>query len=99
MANLPSLAARLAYIMLFSLGSIVGMAALTTFAAWQLTRFARGGRLARALAIVTGSLSLGLGGWWGWAATSSLLYSVAFLLVWLLLMWLLYRKRIFLKIG
>jgi len=73
MANLPSLAARLGYIALFSLGSIVGMSALTTFAAWQLTRVARSLRLARGLATVTGSLSLGLGGWWGWAATASLL--------------------------
>jgi len=75
MANLPSLAARLGYIALFSLGSIVGMSALTAVAAWQLTRFARSVRLARGLAIVTGSLSLGLGGWWGWAAASSLLRS------------------------
>jgi len=73
MANLPSLAARVGYIALFSLGSIVGMSALTSFAAWQLTRFARSLRLARGLAIVTGSLSLGLGGWWGWDATASLL--------------------------
>jgi hypothetical protein len=73
MANLPSLAARVGYIALFSLGSIVGMSALTTFAAWQLTRFARSLRLARGLAIVTGSVSLGLGAWWGWAATASLL--------------------------
>ncbi|HEY8926209.1 MAG TPA: urease accessory protein [Polyangia bacterium] len=73
MANLPSLGARLGYIALFSLGSIVGMSALTTFAAWQLGRVARSLRLARGLAIATGSLSLGLGGWWGWAATASLL--------------------------
>jgi predicted acyltransferase len=35
-----------------------------------------------------------------WAAplNASLLYAVAFLLVWLLLMWLLYRKKIFIKI-
>jgi predicted acyltransferase len=31
-------------------------------------------------------------------AMSSLLYSIAFLLVWLILMWLLYRRRIFIKI-
>ena len=73
MANLPSLSARLGYIALFSLGSILGMSALTTFAAWQLTRFARNLRVTRGLAIATGSLSLGVGGWWGWAATASLL--------------------------
>ena len=73
MAHLPSLAARLGYIALFSLGSIVGMSALTTIAAWQLTRVARSLRLARGLAIATGSLSVGLGGWWGWEATASLL--------------------------
>jgi predicted acyltransferase len=35
---------------------------------------------------------------WAQPLNASLLYAVSFLLLWLLLMWLLYRKKIFIKI-
>jgi len=35
---------------------------------------------------------------WATPINASLLYAVSFVLIWLLIMWLLYRKRIFIKI-
>jgi len=73
MAKLPTLPARLAYIALFGAGSIAGMAALTGVAGWQLARVRPQARLARGLSFATGTLSVGLGGWWGFAAVAALL--------------------------
>jgi hypothetical protein len=71
MAELPTFRARVAYMALFGLGSVAGMAVLTAIAGRQLRRLGKNPRIARALAIVTGSVSMGLGGWWGWTAIAS----------------------------
>ncbi len=65
-AGLPTTAARLAYLALFGLGSIAGMAALSGALGWPLARF--GGRrgVARAVAPAVGALSTGLGLYWGY---------------------------------
>jgi len=65
LANLPSTSARLAYITLFGIGSVVGMALLSGLAGWPLQRFGRSPRAARMLAFTTGLLSTGLGIFWG----------------------------------
>lgn len=73
MAELPTFATRVAYIALFGLGSVAGMAVLTGIAGGQARRLGQGARVTRGLAIVTGTVSMGLGGWWGWTAAASLL--------------------------
>jgi len=72
-ADLPTWGTRVAYMTLFGVGSVIGMAGLTGVVGWQLARIERRARLSRALALVTGTFSVGLGGWWGWTAFSSLL--------------------------
>lgn len=73
MAELPTFGTRLAYIALFGAGSIAGMAFLTGIAGWHVRRIGRSARTARGLALVTGTVSMGLGTWWGWTAVASLL--------------------------
>jgi hypothetical protein len=66
LADLPSTATRLAYIVWFGLGSVAGMAALSGMMGLPLSRVGRSPRLARTLAASTGLLSASLGVWWGW---------------------------------
>jgi hypothetical protein len=73
MADLPTWGTRVAYMAIFGVGSVIGMAGLTGVVGWQLARIERRARLSRALALVTGTFSVGLGGWWGWTAVSSLM--------------------------
>jgi hypothetical protein len=73
MAEMPSLASRLTYIVLFGLGSIAGMALLTGVAGWPLARLGRSGRFGRTLATATGAFSVMFGGWWGWSALVGLI--------------------------
>jgi len=51
---------------LFGLGSTAGMAALSGVLGWPLGRLAKHPSLARALSLVVGCLSTGLGMWWGY---------------------------------
>jgi hypothetical protein len=65
LAGMHSASARLAYLAVFGVGSIVGMALLSGFAGWPLARIGHNGRLARGVMFATGALSIGLGFVWG----------------------------------
>jgi len=60
-AELPSTAARVGYIGLFGIGSIIGMASLSGLAGWPLARLGRRRSVAAGITFLTGSLSFGLG--------------------------------------
>lgn len=64
-ATLPSTAARLTYLGLFGIGSIVGMAALSGFLGWPLARLGSRRVIARALSLAIGCISTALGLFWG----------------------------------
>ncbi|HEY0882318.1 MAG TPA: hypothetical protein VGD87_12335 [Archangium sp.] len=68
LAELPTAAARLTYIVLFGLGSVVGMSALTGLAGLPLMKLARAPKFAAAMLMVTGVLSTAVGAWWGFSA-------------------------------
>jgi ABC-type nickel/cobalt efflux system permease component RcnA len=63
--ELPSMAARLSYLLVFGAGSIAGMAFLSGVAGWPLAQLRHRERVGRALALATGALSAGLGAAWG----------------------------------
>ena len=65
LAELPTTAARLGYIALFGLGSVVGMALLSSLAGWPLERLARARRL-RLVSAAAGAVAAGLGVAWAW---------------------------------
>ena len=67
LTTLPSTAARLTYMVVFGLGSTLGMAALSGLLGWPLARAGRHRGLARALSLAVGCLSTGLGLAWGYA--------------------------------
>lgn len=73
LASLPTTATRLAYIALFGVGSVIGMACLTMLAGWPLSRMAANGRVSRWLSRATGSFSALLGSVWGYTAIRDLL--------------------------
>lgn len=73
LARMPTLSARLAYIGLFGIGSVVGMGVLTGLAGVSLYRLQRSARLNVVLLGSTGALSLVLGCWWGWKSVQALL--------------------------
>jgi hypothetical protein len=60
-AELPTVMARLIYIGLFGLGSVVGMASLSGLAGWPLQRLGRQPAVAVVITMMTGALSLGFG--------------------------------------
>ena len=66
LATLPSTSARLAYMLLFGLGSTAGMAALSGLLGWPMARIGRHALFARALSLLVGCLSAGLGVFWGY---------------------------------
>jgi ABC-type nickel/cobalt efflux system permease component RcnA len=72
-AGLPSLGARLSYIALFGVGSVLGMAALSGLAGWPLARLARTPALARTVVATAGFCSAALGLFWGWPIAHRLL--------------------------
>src|SRR5712671_5791593 len=74
LATLTSTAARLTYMMLFGLGSTVGMAMLSGVLGWPLARIGANRSAVRALSIAVGCLSIGLGVFWGYPLTSRLLH-------------------------
>jgi hypothetical protein len=65
LTTLPSTAARLTYMLVFGLGSTLGMAALSGLLGWPLARAGRHRGFARALSLVVGGVSTVLGFAWG----------------------------------
>jgi hypothetical protein len=66
LTTLPSTAARLTYMVVFGLGSTLGMAALSGLLGWPLAHAGRHRGLARALSLAVGCVSTGLGLVWGY---------------------------------
>jgi len=66
LATLPSMAARLTYMVVFGLGSTVGMAALSGVLGWPLGHLARHHTLARLVSLTVGCVSTVLGLFWGY---------------------------------
>ena len=66
LTTLPSTASRLAYMMLFGLGSTAGMAVLSGLLGWPLARLGANNRVTRGISFVVGCLSMVLGVVWGY---------------------------------
>lgn len=64
LAGLPTVGARLGYIALFGVGSMVGMAALSGLVGWPLARASQSPRTVRWLSGTAGAVSAGLGVYW-----------------------------------
>lgn len=75
LATLPSTAARLTYMLLFGLGSTVGMAALSGVLGWPLGRLAGHPALARGVTLAVGCASTVIGIAWGYPLVGRLLGS------------------------
>src|SRR5712692_8385143 len=72
LATLPSLAARVTYMLLFGLGSTLGMAMLSGLLGWPLARVGAERRTLRTVSFAVGCLSTGLGLFWGLPLVSRL---------------------------
>jgi high-affinity nickel-transport protein len=68
LSTLPSTAARLTYILLFGLGSTLGMAALSGAIGWPLAHAVRFRGVARGVSLAVGCLSTALGLFYGYTA-------------------------------
>jgi hypothetical protein len=66
LTTLPTTAARLTYMVVFGLGSTLGMAALSGLLGWPLARAGQHRRLARGLSLAVGCASTVLGLVWGY---------------------------------
>jgi hypothetical protein len=66
LATLPTTTARIAYILLFGIGSTLGMAALSGLLGWPLARAGSNRALARGISFAVGLVSIGLGLAWGY---------------------------------
>jgi len=66
LTTLPTTAARLSYVLLFGLGSTVGMAILSGLLGWPLARLGAHHAVARAITLVVGAGSMTLGVVWGY---------------------------------
>ena len=64
--TLPSTVTRLGYLMLFGVGSTVGMAALSGLLGWPIARFGSHHVFTRAASLTVGSVSTALGLFWGY---------------------------------
>ena len=64
MTELPSTGARLSFMLLFGLGSVSAMTAISGFAGWPLARLARNPAARRLLSVVVGTISVALGISW-----------------------------------
>src|SRR5437867_2473453 len=65
LATLPTVGARIVYMVLFGLGSTFGMAALSGLLGWPLARLGGHTRTWRTVSLAVGCLSTGLGIVWG----------------------------------
>ena len=66
LTTLPSTAARITYMVVFGLGSTLGMAALSGLLGWPLARAGQNRGIARALSLAVGFVSTALGLVWGY---------------------------------
>ncbi|HZR25605.1 MAG TPA: hypothetical protein VFA59_18555 [Vicinamibacterales bacterium] len=74
LTTLPTTAARLTYMLLFGLGSSVGMAALSGLLGWPLARASQHRLLARGVPFVVGCVSTALGLFWGYPLVGRLFH-------------------------
>jgi nitrile hydratase accessory protein len=65
MATIPSMGARLTYLLLFGIGSTIGMAALSGLMGWPIARVGTHGAVARSISMAVGCISIVLGLYWG----------------------------------
>jgi hypothetical protein len=72
MATIPSAGARLIYLLLFGVGSTLGMAALSGLMGWPIARVGTHGAVARNLSLAVGCISIMLGLNWGYPLVSRL---------------------------
>lgn len=73
LTTLPTTAARIAYISLFGLGSMLGMAALSGVLGWPLARLGSNHVVGRGISVAVGCGSIGLGLAWGYPLVIRLL--------------------------
>ena len=66
MATIPSTGARLIYLVLFGVGSTLGMAALSGLMGWPIARVGAQGAVARGVSLAVGGVSIVLGLYWGY---------------------------------
>ena len=66
MATIPSMGARLIYLVLFGVGSTLGMAALSGLMGWPIARVGTHGAVARSVSLAVGCISIMLGLYWGY---------------------------------
>jgi nitrile hydratase accessory protein len=66
MATIPSMWARLIYLLLFGVGSTLGMAALSGLMGWPIARVGAHGAVARCVSLAVGCISIMLGLYWGY---------------------------------
>ena len=66
LTTLPSTASRLAYMIVFGLGSTAGMAMLSGFLGWPLARLGAHEHVTRGISFVVGCMSMVLGVVWGY---------------------------------
>jgi nitrile hydratase accessory protein len=66
MATIPSMGARLIYLLLFGVGSTLGMAALSGLMGWPIARVGAHGAVARSVSLAVGCISIMLGLYWGY---------------------------------
>jgi hypothetical protein len=73
MATIPSMRARLVYLVLFGVGSTLGMAALSGLMGWPIARVGTHGAVARGVSLTVGCISILLGLYWGYPLIARLL--------------------------
>ena len=73
LATLPSTAARLSYMVLFGLGSTLGMAAMAGLLGWPLARIGSNRTVVRAVSLVVGCVTTVLGLFWGYPLVGRLI--------------------------
>jgi len=73
LTTLPTTTARIAYILLFGIGSTLGMAALSGLLGWPLARAGGNRAVARGISFAVGLVSIALGLAWGYPLVQRLL--------------------------
>jgi hypothetical protein len=70
--TLPSTVTRLAYLLLFGIGSTVGMVVLSGLLGWPIARMGAHHVCARTFSLAAGGVSIALGLFWGYPLVESL---------------------------